>query len=186
MSVIDSLFVGVFGIVVVFVVLFGLGLLLRLQSALVNRFTNKKPVDKHIAEAADVVPVAVSAVASVSAATSASVETPPSIRIPSPAPEPVVAPVPVVAPEPEPVPIILSHIGHAAAGKEMVTAPVSGTVIEVITTVGARVKRGDILLFLEAMKMDNGIAATRDGTVTEIFTYRGASVIAGTPLIKIQ
>lgn len=174
MSILDSLFIGVFGIVVVFIVLVGLSLLLRLQSALISWFLQKKPAKAFVPEAADVVTVAASV------ATDAFFDTPPSIR--APVAEPVTVPEP--APAPALAPVFPSR--PAAARNEVVTAPVPGTVIEIMTTVGAKVKRGDLLLLLEAMKMDNGVAATRDGTVTRILTSCGKSVIAGTPLIVIQ
>lgn len=174
MSVLDSLFVGAFGMTVVFIVLIGLSLLLRFQSALISRFSQKKPDKSVVTETVDVVPVATSAVAETAFGT------PPSVQVP------VEPPATVLETVAAPTQASTFHARPAAAGNGVVTAPVAGTVIEIMTAVGVNVKRGDLLILLEAMKMENGIAATRDGTVTKILTSCGKSCIAGTPLVVIQ
>jgi glutaconyl-CoA decarboxylase len=68
----------------------------------------------------------------------------------------------------------------------IISAPVPGTVLEIRTTVGAKVKRGDILMLLEAMKMENEIMAAKDGTIVQIMTNKGATVTMGMPLIEMQ
>ncbi len=64
-------------------------------------------------------------------------------------------------------------------------APMPGTILEVRVTEGATVKKGDILLILEAMKMENEIMAPCDGTIKQVVTAKGASVNSGDPLIVI-
>ena len=60
-----------------------------------------------------------------------------------------------------------------------------GTVLELRVSEGASVKKGDILLILEAMKMENEIMSPCDGTVKQIATSKGASVNSGETLIVI-
>ena len=60
-----------------------------------------------------------------------------------------------------------------------------GTVLDVKVAQGASVKKGDILLILEAMKMENEILAPCDGTVKQIVAAKGASVNSGDALIVI-
>ncbi|MDO4349584.1 MAG: biotin/lipoyl-containing protein, partial [Eubacteriales bacterium] len=71
------------------------------------------------------------------------------------------------------------------AGGEKVTAPMPGTVLDVKVSQGASVKKGDILLILEAMKMENEIMAPCDGTVKQVVVNKGASVNSGDALIVI-
>ena len=60
-----------------------------------------------------------------------------------------------------------------------------GTVLDVKVAEGAAVKKGDILVILEAMKMENEILAPCDGTVKQIVAGKGASVNSGDALIVI-
>ena len=71
------------------------------------------------------------------------------------------------------------------AGGEKVTAPMPGTVLDVKVSEGAAVKKGDILVILEAMKMENEILAPCDGTVKQIAAPKGASVNSGDTLVVI-
>ena len=84
------------------------------------------------------------------------------------------APAPVAAPAPAPAP------APAAAGSgEPVSAPMPGTLLDVKVSVGQAVKSGDVLMILEAMKMENEIMAPKDGTVTSVSATKGASVQSG-------
>lgn len=92
------------------------------------------------------------------------------------APAPVVAPVAAPAPEkaevkaaPAPAPVA------APAGGTQLKAPMPGTVIDFKATNGAAVKKGQTVLILEAMKMENEIVAPADGVITFVAS-KGASV----------
>lgn len=71
----------------------------------------------------------------------------------------------------------------APAGGEKITAPMPGTILAVNVTSGSAVKKGDVLMILEAMKMENEIVAPKDGTVAQIVAAKGASVESGAPLV---
>ena len=234
MSVSESLVVGVIGISVVFLVLVGLIVLLRLQSALVNRFAQKKPAETVKEAAAEVPSSAPPAAEESSVPESADNSSAPAVPVsplsnragtgvsysgngkftvtvddvayevemedegaplviktvetvqsaPAPAPQP--APKPAPAPQPKPKPAPAPAAAPSSGGKETITAPVPGTVLDIKATVGATVKGGDVLMLLEAMKMENEIVATKDGTVSQIMTTKGATVEAGAPLVEIQ
>ncbi len=90
---------------------------------------------------------------------------------------PVVAPVastPVVAPKATPV------VGNGEPFK----APMPGTVLDICVANGATVKKGDTILVLEAMKMENNMTAQKDGVVT-VAVSKGASVGSGDTLFTI-
>ena len=71
-------------------------------------------------------------------------------------------------------------------GSEVVSAPMPGTILSVNVNEGDEVKAGDILLILEAMKMENEILAPRDGKVSSIGASKGASVNTGDKLVVIE
>ena len=74
--------------------------------------------------------------------------------------------------------------GALAAG-EVVKSPMPGNVLKINVTQGQQVKEGDVLLILEAMKMENEIASTKSGTVAQIVVSKGAVVETGAPLVVI-
>ena len=90
----------------------------------------------------------------------------------APAPKAAPAPAPVAAPAPPPAP---APGAAAPAGGANVTAPMPGTVLNVVAPVGTAVKAGDVILILEAMKMENDIVAPCDGTVASV-AAKGTSV----------
>ena len=73
----------------------------------------------------------------------------------------------------------------AAAGANAIVAPMPGTINAVKVTSGQQVKKGDVLVILEAMKMENEIYADKDGKVGQVFVQKGASVQTGTALVEI-
>ena len=95
------------------------------------------------------------------------------------APAPVAAPAPTAAPAAAPAPVA------APAGGETVTSPMPGTILSINVQNGATVKKGDVLMILEAMKMENEIIAPCDGTVASVNVNSGASVETGAALCVI-
>ena len=93
----------------------------------------------------------------------------------APATAPAAAPAPVAAPSAAPA-------ASLAAG-EPVKAPMPGVVLKVQVQQGQAVKAGQVLVILEAMKMENEIVAPKDGTVAQIVVAKGASVESGAPLV---
>ena len=87
------------------------------------------------------------------------------------APAPVAAPVAAPAAAPAPA----AATAPVGAG-EAVKAPMPGTIMKINVAVGDKVKKGDIVCVLEAMKMENEIFAPVDGTVTSLPVSKGASV----------
>lgn len=71
-------------------------------------------------------------------------------------------------------------------GSEVVEAPMPGTILSINVNEGDEVKAGDLLLILEAMKMENEILAPTDGKVISIGTTKGASVNTGDKLVVIE
>ena len=72
-----------------------------------------------------------------------------------------------------------------AAGGEKVTSPMPGTILSVNVAAGDAVKRGQVLMILEAMKMENEIMCPCDGTVTSVSVTKGPAVESGTLLCTI-
>ena len=73
---------------------------------------------------------------------------------------------------------------QSSAGEE-VLAPLPGTVFAIAATVGKVVKRGEVIMVLEAMKMENEIVAHMDGTVQAVNVEKGASVVTGDCLLVL-
>lgn len=88
------------------------------------------------------------------------------------------APAPAAAPVPKAVPV--------AAGSETVSAPMPGNILSVNVAAGQSVKAGDVMLILEAMKMENEILAPRDGVVAQVGVSKGATVNTGDTLVVLN
>ena len=84
------------------------------------------------------------------------------------APAPVAAPVAAPAPAAAPAPV--------AGNGTKVPSPMPGTILSVNVSVGQAVKSGEVLLVLEAMKMENDIVAPCDGTVKQLLVSKGSTV----------
>jgi len=97
---------------------------------------------------------------------------------PQPAPKPAPAPAAKPAPKPAPPP--------ASGEVEQILAPLPGAVISVNVAVGDVVKKNQVLLIFEAMKMENEIVSPRDGTVTAIFAAKGDVLESGKPVLSLS
>uniref|UniRef100_UPI003FF0FE55 biotin/lipoyl-containing protein n=1 Tax=Candidatus Limivicinus sp. TaxID=3030905 RepID=UPI003FF0FE55 len=89
-----------------------------------------------------------------------------------------------VAVPPAAAPAAAPAAGALAAG-EVITSPMPGNILKINVTQGQKVNEGDVLIVLEAMKMENEISATKSGTVAQISVTKGAVVETGTPLVVI-
>lgn len=96
---------------------------------------------------------------------------------PAAAPAPVAAPA-AAAPAPAAAPASL------AAG-EAISSPMPGNILKILVQQGQKVNEGDVLIVLEAMKMENEIVASKPGTVAQIAVTKGQVVETGTPLVVI-
>lgn len=74
----------------------------------------------------------------------------------------------------------------AGAGKSGVKSPLPGVILDIKVNVGDTVKKGQTIIILEAMKMENNINADKDGTVTAISVNKGDSVLEGSVLVTIE
>ena len=100
------------------------------------------------------------------------------------------APAPVAAPAAAPVAAAPAAAPAAAApaavAGEAVTAPMPGNILKVNVSVGQAVKEGDLLLVLEAMKMENEIFAPCNGTVAQVLVQKGATVDTGATMVVLN
>ncbi len=74
----------------------------------------------------------------------------------------------------------------ASTGKSGVKSPLPGVILDIKVNVGDTVKKGQVLIILEAMKMENNINADKDGKITAINVSKGESVLEGTDLVIIE
>ena len=74
----------------------------------------------------------------------------------------------------------------AAGAGESVTAPMPGTILDVKANVGDTVTRGQVIMILEAMKMENDIVAPCDGKITSIIAKKNDTVNSGDVLATVQ
>ncbi|MBE6786457.1 MAG: biotin/lipoyl-binding protein [Ruminococcaceae bacterium] len=89
---------------------------------------------------------------------------------------------PVAAPAAAPAP---AAVQTASAEGTTIPAPMPGTILSVSVAAGQAVKSGDVLMILEAMKMENDIVAPCDGTVKQILVSKGSTVNTDDILIVI-
>ena len=91
----------------------------------------------------------------------------------------------VRSPVPQPTPE-QSAIPASLVQATPVKAPLPGTIIKVLATAGAAVKKGDTLLIMEAMKMENSITSSRDGRVAAIKVKEGDTVLQNDVLLELE
>ena len=103
---------------------------------------------------------------------------------------PVAAAAPVAAPAAAPAPAAAAApaapAAPASAGAVEVKAPMPGNILDVKVAAGASVKAGDVLVILEAMKMENEISAPQDGTIASVNVRKGDVVNSGDLLITMN
>ena len=92
---------------------------------------------------------------------------------------PAAAPVAAAAPAAAPAAPAVTGAGEA------VTAHMPGNILKVNVNVGDKVKEGQCLVVLEAMKMENEIMAPKDATVTQVVVSKGSTVDTGAPLVVL-
>lgn len=111
----------------------------------------------------------------------------------APVPAPVVpaapvAPAPAAAAAPAPAPAAPAAPAApvAAAAGTKVESPMPGTIVDIKAPVGTAVKEGDVVLILEAMKMENEIMAPHDAKVAQVLANKGATVNTGDVLVVLE
>ena len=105
----------------------------------------------------------------------------------APAPKPVVRPAAKPAAAPAAVAPVAPVAKPAAGGaKSGVKSPLPGVILDIKVNVGDEVKKGQTIIILEAMKMENSINADKDGKIAAINVSKGESVLEGTDLIIIE
>jgi len=99
------------------------------------------------------------------------------------------APAVPAAPAPAPAAVAAEPAAPASpaatAAGEQVKAPMPGNILKVNVAAGQTVKTGEVLVILEAMKMENEILSPRDGTVAQVVVTKGSVVDTGAPLVVI-
>ena len=101
------------------------------------------------------------------------------------APAAPAAPAPVAAAAPAATAAPAAAAPVAVAGGETVKSPMPGNILKINVTQGQQVNEGDVLIILEAMKMENEVVSTKTGTVAQILVSKGAVVETDTPLVVI-
>ena len=96
-----------------------------------------------------------------------------------------VAAAPVAAPAPAAAPAVPAPAA-GGAGSVKVSSPMPGKILAVKANVGDSVKKGQVILILEAMKMENEVVAPEDGTIASIDVTVGASVESGDTLATLN
>lgn len=103
----------------------------------------------------------------------------------APVAAPAAAPAPVAAPAVAPAPAAAAPAAAAPVAGDAVTAPMPGNILKVNVTAGQAVKEGDVLVVLEAMKMENEILAPKACTVKQVLVSKGATVDTGATLVVL-
>ena len=104
------------------------------------------------------------------------------LKAAAPAPKPVARP----AAKPAAAAPAAAPAAKPAAAKSGVKSPLPGVILDIKVKEGDEVKKGQTIIILEAMKMENSINADKDGKVTAINVSKGESVLEGTDLVIIE
>ncbi|MCE5200983.1 MAG: acetyl-CoA carboxylase biotin carboxyl carrier protein subunit [Synergistaceae bacterium] len=108
-----------------------------------------------------------------------------SVVAPVPAAAPMAAAAPVAVPTPVAASVPAAPTPAPVAGGSVIEAPMPGKVLKILVSPGATVAAGQLVLILEAMKMENEIFAATAGTVTQIGCKEGDNVNTGDTLLVI-
>ena len=98
---------------------------------------------------------------------------------------PVAAPVAAAPAAAAPAPAAAPAAPAVTGAGDAVKAPMPGTILKVNVQNGQAVKEGDVLVVLEAMKMENEILAPKAGTITQVLVSKGSTVDTGAPMVVI-
>ena len=201
----QAIMVAVCGLVVVFLMLAILALVIRINSKLVSLLEGRKeepapaPVTKHAPAAPAPAPAAPAVdegelvAVMMAAIAEESGMSPNSFRItniaaapaaPAAAAPVAAAPAPAATPAPAAVPTAAAPVA-VAAGETAVKSPMPGNIFKVECSVGQSVKAGDVLVVLEAMKMEIEVSAPADGTVKSVSAVVGTAVNTDDLLVTI-
>lgn len=93
---------------------------------------------------------------------------------------------PKAAPKAAPAPKAAAPAATGAAGSVKVNAPMPGKIVAVKANAGDKVTKGQVILVLEAMKMENDVVAPQDGTVASVNVAVGSSVESGETLATLN
>lgn len=93
---------------------------------------------------------------------------------------------PVAAPAPKPAAAPATPKAAAPAGGKVVKSPLPGTIVNILVSAGQAVKRGDTLVTMESMKMENEIKSEFDGTVASVAVSKGQNVMQDDVLISMD
>ena len=105
---------------------------------------------------------------------------------PAAAAAPAAPAAPAAAPAAETAPAAAAPAAAPAGTGELIESPLPGSVFKIVVSPGQAVKKGDTLLIIEAMKMENELSAPRDGVVSSIVTSVGAMISTGDPLLYLN
>ena len=103
-----------------------------------------------------------------------------------PAAAPAAAPVAAAPVAAAPAAAPAAPVAAAPVAGEAVTAPMPGNILKVAVTAGQAVKEGDLLVVLEAMKMENEIFAPKNGTVAQVLVSKGSTVDTGATMVVLN
>ncbi len=98
---------------------------------------------------------------------------------------PAAAPAPAAPAAPAAAPAAQTAPAAGLAAGEVIKSPMPGNVLKILVSQGQQVKEGDVIMILEAMKMENEIVSTKSGAVAQIVVSQGAVVETGSPLAVI-
>ena len=86
---------------------------------------------------------------------------------------------------PRPAAVAAKPVAKPAAAKGGVKSPLPGVILDIKVKEGDEVKKGQTVIILEAMKMENEILAPKNGTITQVLVSKGSTVDTGAPMVVI-